>query len=132
MPHDDDPLPPEITRTAWRSSNGELAWRRADLPAAIEAVSRAGLAILGGEVWLVRGTGWTGLIPDRRSDIPGVWSWDTSERRAGEEWQAYCDRCASEFTEAINNMRLEEVPTELTADLWFNLTYVSPDRRGAT
>lgn len=126
MPRENDLLPTEITRVAFRATNGEFAWRRADLPTAIQAICRAGLAILGGEVWLVRGTAWTGLIPDRNSNVPGVWSWDTSVRQSGESWQAYCDRCASESAGVTGKMGVElEASPEVVADLWFNLTYVA-------
>jgi hypothetical protein len=107
-------------------NNGEFAWRRADLPAAISAVCRTGFAILGGEVWLVRGTTWTGLIPDRNSNVPGAWSWDTRGRHSGESWQAYCDRCAFESAGVTSKMRVEQqAAPEVVGDLWLNLTYIA-------
>src|SRR5215471_5665910 len=44
------PLPEPITSLAFRATNGELAWRRADLSAALAAIADSGQAVLGGEV----------------------------------------------------------------------------------
>jgi hypothetical protein len=46
-------LPSNIENTAARLGN-EYAWRRADIPDAIRALEAAGLAIIGGEAWVVR------------------------------------------------------------------------------
>jgi hypothetical protein len=125
-------LPAAVTRVAFRAGNGEYAWRRSDLPSAIDAIRRAGLVILGGEVWVARNGAWTGLIPSRQSTVPGVWVWSTSDRRAGESWQQYCDRCASESTDAVAKMAVEDKSDpDVLPDLWFNLAYVGPGSAAA-
>jgi hypothetical protein len=120
-------LPEPVTAVAYRAANGELAWRRAELPAALLAIAEAGLAVLGGEVWLAVGDGrWDGLIPDACGGLPGVWHWDTAPRLAGESWLAFCHRAAEESARAVAEMRVEEESDPAVWDrLYFNLTYVT-------
>lgn len=92
-------VPPDILAKAYRSPGaGELAWRRGDLPSAMEALVKSGFAILGGELWLVRDPkeNWTGLIPSRDGKVPFVWGWDTGSRMEGESWSGYCERTLEE------------------------------------
>jgi hypothetical protein len=119
-------LPERITSVAYRATNGELAWRRADLPAAISAIAASGQAILGGEVWVALGGGrWGGLVPDRHGGPPGVWHWDTAQRAAGENWSAYCRRVAEESARVVDEMRVEEESAPAVQHrLFFNLTFV--------
>lgn len=119
-------LPEPITAAAYRASNGELAWRRPDIPAALFAIAESGQAVLGGKVWVVVGDGrWVGLIPDAACGPPGVWHWDTALRAAEESWPAYCWRAAEESERAVAGMRLEEEAAPAVLDrLYFNLTYV--------
>jgi len=46
-------LPPEVEDAAARFGD-EYAWRRDDIPFAVRALETAGLAIVGGEAWVVR------------------------------------------------------------------------------
>jgi hypothetical protein len=120
-------LPEPITAVAYRAANGELAWRRADLPAALVALAQSGLAVLGGEVWVAVGEGrWVGLIPDAHGGAPGVWHWNTAPRAAGETWSAFCRRTAEESAQAVAGMQVEEESSPAVRDrLYFNLTYVA-------
>jgi len=120
-------LPDKIVAAAYHASNGEMAWRRADLPAALAALAESGQAVLGGEVWVAAGEGrWVGLVPDARGGLPGVWHWDTTPRRAGESWPAYCRRAADESARVVAEMRVEEEAAAAIRDrLYFNLTWVA-------
>lgn len=119
-------LPELITSCAYRASNGELAWRRQDVPAALSAIAACGQAVLSGEVWIALGDGrWYGLIPDRCGGPDGVWHWSTAPRSTDELWQAYCDRAAEESAHIVAQMRVEEESaSSVEGKLWFNLTYV--------
>jgi hypothetical protein len=120
-------LPEPIAAVAYRAVNGELAWRRADLPSALLAIVQSGMAVLGGEVWLALGEGrWDGLIPDAHGGLPGVWDWDVTPQATGETWSAYCRRAAEESARAVAGMRVEEESDPAVGDrLYFNLTYVT-------
>jgi hypothetical protein len=120
-------LPDSIAASAYRATNGELAWRRADLPAAFAAILASGQAVLGGEVWLALGAGqWDGLIPGAQGGLTGVWHWSTTPRADGECWLAYCWRVAEESERVVAEMRVEEESDPRVRDrLFFNLTNVT-------
>ena len=122
-----DALPSPITAVSYRASNGELAWRRSDIPAALAALAESGQAVLGGEVWVTLGGGrWDGLVPDARGGPPGIWHWDTAPQAAGESWPAYCLRAADESARAVAGLRVEEeAAAEIRDRLYFNLTWVA-------
>jgi hypothetical protein len=109
-------LPEPVTAVAYRASNGELAWRRHDLPTALAAVAASGQAVLGG---------WHGLIPDRHGGPDGVWHWSTTPRAATEGWQEYCNRVAADSAQVVAAMRVEEESAPAVREsLRFNLTYI--------
>ena len=133
-------LPDVIKLLAFRATNGELAWSRADIETALAAICDSQQAILGGEVWMInvattivgkevrlvnRPGSWHGLIPPRTGDIGAVWSWDTESRITSESWLDYCKRT---FDESINAVRSLEVEKESRPDvidsLRFNVTFV--------
>ncbi len=120
-------LPEAIAAAAYRATNGELAWRRVDLPAALAVIADHEQAVLGGEVWLVLGAGrWTGLVRNARGGPPDVWHWDTLPQLVDESWQVYCQRAAKESAQLVAEMRVEEVAEPAVHDrLFFNLTYIT-------
>lgn len=120
-------LPKSVESLAYRARNGELAWRRQDVPAALAAIAASSQAVLGGEVWIALGDGrWHGLVPSRDGGPDGVWHWSTAPRAANESWQAYCDRAAQESARVVAGMPVEEesVPS-LREQLRFNFTYMT-------
>lgn len=123
-------LPNAVTSIAYRARNGELAWRRVDVPAALAAIAASGHAVLGGEVWVTLGDGlWTGLVPDRNGGLDRVWAWDIGPRSQGETWRDYCDRSARESQRHLDGLHVEAdaAPSALSM-LYFNLTYIpKPD-----
>src|SRR5689334_3624613 len=87
---------------AFVAINGEFAWRRKDIDAALTAICNSGHATLGGEVWLITGEhSWDGLIPKRGGDPPAVWSWETRLRLSDESWRDYCHRTAVESKQTV-------------------------------
>jgi hypothetical protein len=109
------------------ASNGETAW---PLDLAVDAVtwiSSQGLAILGGEAWLVDpDRGITGLIPLIGSTIPAVRGWAAEGRVPNEGWATYVDRC---LRHAVTALRAEEsaaptdIPSHLVPYLRYNITF---------
>jgi hypothetical protein len=122
-------LPRPVLAKAYASpGSGEFAWRRADVPEAVRALTASDYAILGGEVWLVSDprANWTGLIPCRDSRPDGVWSWDTKPRQAGETWEVFRDRTARETIESVEAMRVEdESDPSVVPYLWFNISFIA-------
>ncbi len=120
------PFPDSVAALAFRSSSGELAWRREDLPVVLDAIVASRHAVLGGEVWVVRDDGaWEGLVPDRRGGPPGVWHWTTAPRAPNETWLEYCRRTAAESARTVAAMQVDdEAAEDVRNRLRFNLTCI--------
>lgn len=118
-------LPTEITSLAYRARNGELAWRRAHIPQALDSIRSAGFAVLGWEAWIAVGNSrWDGLIPGIRGERE-IWGGDTAGRRKRESWQEYCDRTAAQTLEQINATPESDCIAESRDQLRYNITYVT-------
>jgi hypothetical protein len=119
-------LPPAIRDTAFKATNGEYAWRRADVSTALEGIADSGQATLGGEVWVVLDGRIAGAVPAANDRKPeGVWQWETSPRRASESWSEYCVRTAGESIDAVREMNIErECRSDVRDSLFFNVMYV--------
>jgi hypothetical protein len=114
----------DLETTARRSAGGEYAWRRSEALRAADALARAGCAILGGELWLVRGQDISGALP-QRSGPPAIYHWG-SERGSSESWSAFVERSRSESRSAINALPPPgEVDAPPHAEVYYNLTWVS-------
>ena len=115
----------ELVDRAMRAGNGELAFSRGDVSQALRELRAAGLAVLGGEVWLLPHGG-PQLISTATGEL-AVYSWNTDERRGGEPWDAYVSRCAAESIAAAESIRPEDDLPEGDRHLVrFNLSYVTP------
>lgn len=122
-------LPADLITRAFSASNGELAWRRDDAIRAAQLIASSGLAILGGEVWLIGENGkWQGLIPERAGGPAGVWTWvpDPSGRRDDETWEDFCRRCLHYTLCMLETIEVEEsADSSCLSKIRYNLTYVS-------
>ena len=109
------------------ASNGETAWPLDRAIDAVTWVASQGLAILGGEAWLVDADrGITGLIPLVGSTIPGVRGWTGEDRRPSEAWANYVDRCLRHAVAALRAEQASaptEIPSELMPHLRYNFTF---------
>lgn len=134
----------DLLARANRSPNGELAWHPDDAEAAVIELASAGYAVLGGEWWTVEPDGaiWPAIpaTEGRTADAIYGWSIRAGWDRAGESWEAFCERAAA-YNLAV--LRGEEpnsgsLPAIAAAvrrdrpDLWphiyYNLTFTSRDR----
>jgi len=109
--------------------NGEIAWPLEEAVDAVRWIAQTGLAVLGGEAWLVGDDGVrTGLIPLQNSDTLAVRGWSAEERAPAETWANYVDRC---LRHALNALRAEskgvgtEVKPNLRPYLRYNVTFAS-------
>ncbi len=117
-------FPAELEMAAFRPASGEYAWRRPDACRAVDALADAGLAVLGGELWMVRGEEIWATLP-QRSGPPAVYHW-SCDRRPAEPWVAYVARAAAEAVSAIEAFPREgEVATLPGADIYYNLAWES-------
>jgi hypothetical protein len=118
-------LPTEITAKAFHSQSDEYAWQRADVLAAIEAISSNALAVLGGEVWIIQRNEILAL-PPLKTGGNAVIGWDTREKAKTETWEEFVDRTAQETIAAIDSLKAEdEVKTELADKVYYNIVFVN-------
>jgi len=116
---------PELEREAFRASNGEFGWTRAQTPVVVEVLRSHGIGILGGELWWVRDgcTDW-GLIPQRHGP-PGVYVWET-KHELGEPWSHFTERSASEALAAVERWPSPgDLPPDLPGRILCNVTWAS-------
>jgi hypothetical protein len=114
----------DLDASAHRTAEGEYAWRRPEALRAARALADSGLAILGGELWLVHGGEIHGVLP-QRSGPPAVYHWE-SKRKPAESWAAFVARSYSESYSAINGLPPEgEVDALTDAHTYYNLTWAS-------
>lgn len=122
-------FPQDLLRQAYRSSNGELAWPRAALDEALQTLVASGYAVLGVEIWLLRGNGsWTGIIPQANGSIPGVYTWAYQEslRRGAETWAEFCKHAANHTLKVLKNSHvMEDVVPDLRDRIRYALIYLS-------
>jgi hypothetical protein len=93
----DPNIPAALLARAHRSPNGELTWPRHDAAAAIEALTRAGYAMLGGEAWVILPDGRIlGQLPaaDAGPTLVYAWSVKPAWQRDAETWEEYARRAA--------------------------------------
>jgi hypothetical protein len=94
----------DLLERAHRHSNGELAWRPDDAEAAVIELTSAGYAVLGGEWWTVEPGGaiWPAIPATEGRAGGGVYGWSIRSDwdRAGESWDAFCER-AAEYNLAV-------------------------------
>ena len=84
------------------------------------------VAILGGELWLVRGREIWGVLPSKVGP-PGVYHW-RSERRRSEAWNDFVERTYEDAIAAIHSLPPEdEVLLPPGAQVFYNLTWAEKD-----
>ena len=112
-----------LLNRAMRASNGELGFPRRDTAQAISELERAGLAVLGGEVWLEPAGGPSLLIG--RNGHAAVYAWSAEHWREGESWADFVARTALHARAAVEGLRPEDdLDPSTAAQVRFNLTYV--------
>lgn len=102
-------LPPDLRRAAYRASNGEFAWSRANALAVSQLLRNKGYSVFGVDIWLPTRPGPT--IP-----TPFVYDWTLS----ADVRSAHCQKSADEF---IRNFRWSTSDKRhLGMEPYFNLT----------
>ena len=138
--------PAELQVTMLKAANGELAWPIGEAGAAVSWIASKGLAILGGEAWLVgpapgiadlpplgrddAGHVIFGFIPFVGSSTPAVRGWRVEDKQPHEEWDGFVARCQRESLAALAKEAeaiQREVPAATRDQLRYNLTFTSKD-----
>lgn len=119
-------FPPDLDVKAFHARNGERAWRRPDALAVARLLASEGLAILGGELWLIRGT--TIIAGLRlRSGETAVYHW-SCERASSEAWAAFVERSGRDCVAAIEALPGEDEVDSVPGDeIYYNLTWIAED-----
>ena len=119
----EDLLLDTLPENAFRASNGDYAWRRADLMAALDALIASHCAILSGEVWVVEGNLFCPLSPARA----GGWAlhaWEVPHREDDESWEHFTHRTIEESLRAIQALNPEEnVPPDIADKLYYHICF---------
>jgi hypothetical protein len=119
-------FPLDLERSAFRASNGEFGWTRAQIPRVVDVLRFHWIGILGGELWWVRDgfQDWVGVIPQRQGP-PGVYGWET-KREPDEPWLDFIDRGASDALARVEQWPTPgDLPPDLPGQILYNLTWVS-------
>lgn len=122
-------LSAEVTKNAHHASNGELAWKKEDIPAALDELSKLHLAVLGGEIWGVHDGKIWGMLPMKKG-VPAVYSWNTTDKNTDGSWDDYVKRSIEECRDAVRNgiSMEDEVQDFLRGKLHFNLSICDEKR----
>lgn len=111
----------EIISSAFVSDDGEYAWQRPHIIAALRAVAETGQAVLGGDVWTVDDGKICSLFPNTK----GVRMWNTQPQKLDELWFDYCCRTCAESIGEIENTQLEnKVSQEFQQCIFYHPTCV--------
>ena len=110
------------------SSGEELAWPKERLPEVLRSLSEQGLAVLGGELWVVAG----GVIHAghvlKSTRQVAVCAWEAAPRGEEETWAMFVERCAEENLKITSTLDPERdfvpIPSGL---IYYNLTWVAQD-----
>jgi hypothetical protein len=113
-----------IEAIAFRSANGELAWRPDDVGRALAEITRADMACLGGELRVVNDGVIAPWFKRSSSDVATFFGWDTAPRQDDETWHDFIARCQQESTAAIRTFSVDDVKMP-EGQIYFNLSYVT-------
>ncbi len=113
------PLPEEKKSSAFVTDDGEFAWQRQHIFAALRAIADTGQAILGGDVWAVEDSKICSLFPESK----GVRMWNTQPYKPNESWSEYCHRTCDESVREIEKTRLEN---NVSAELQQYISIIQP------
>jgi hypothetical protein len=123
-------FPEPLLKRASHDGNGELAWPKPQAAEVTAWLARCGIAVLGGEAWLVDAAGGiSGVLPSREGGPPFVWGWVTPQRGDTEDWSDCCLRAAAHAEHALRHSPVEDsCAVEALNGIHYNLTYCDEER----
>ena len=121
-------FPPDLLQGAFTLSNGDIGWRRYQVPRVVAVLVDHQRAILGGELWWVPlGADTFELVP-QSDGTRACYTWETRERPA-DPWPDFVRRCAGETLAAVEKWPLRgDIPANLQGQVLYQLTW-TPDEK---
>lgn len=111
---------------AFKAENGELAWKKKDIPVVLEQLIKLNLGLLGGEAWAIEDGAIWGTLPMRNGGT-GVFHWGI-DRKKNEAWDDFVDRSVKESLRAISALDAEkEVVEKLKDSIYYTLCYIEEE-----
>jgi hypothetical protein len=99
-------LSDQLAARAFKSTDGERAWCRDDLPEVLKTYSEAGVAVEAFEVWVVNDQGqWNGFFPTKDCK-ESICVYDV-QPRTEETIEDFAKRCAGEIWQKITEINIE-------------------------
>ena len=116
-----------ILASAFGSGDGAYAWKKEALPDVIDALTAAGRAVVGGEVWGLQGFEILGAVPTRRGPTR-IFAWSAPGKSPDTDWPTFLQQCVRYAHEAIRRLRAEsEVAPEFSDKLVYHLQFFSQE-----
>lgn len=116
----------DLEGSAFRTASGEYAWPRPEAIRAVHALADAGLALLGGELWLVKAHEIQPMFPVEGGG-QAVLGW-ASNRLDSEAWSAFVTRSRSESLAAIAAQPSRDVSVPEGFGVYYNVTWADQTR----
>ena len=117
----------EILASAFGSGDGAYAWKKEALPDVLDALTATGRAVVGGEVWGLRGFEILGAVPTRQGPTR-IFAWSAPVKSPDTDWPTFLGQCVQYAHEAIRRLRAEsEVAPEFSDKLVYHLQFFSQE-----
>ncbi len=114
-----------ILTLAFGSGDGAYAWKKAMLPEVLDRLAAAGLAVVGGEVWGLRGHAIFGAVPTRQGPTR-IFAWSAPEKSPGTVWADYVGQCVQHARRAVRDLNAEnEVAPGFRDHLVYHLQFLA-------
>ena len=97
-----------ILASAFGAGDGTYAWKKEALPAVLETLPAENLAVVGGEIWGIRGFEILPAVPTR-SGHTRIFSWSAPDKAPGIGWPAFVNACARYARRAILELDAESL-----------------------
>ena len=110
---------------AFGSGDGAHAWKKEMLPEVFDRLAAAGLAVVGGEVWGLRGHAIFGAVPTRQGPTR-IFAWSAPGKSPGTDWADYVGQCVQHARRAVRDLNAEnEVAPGFRDHLVYHLQFLA-------
>ncbi len=114
-----------ILNLAFGSGDGAHAWKKAMLPEVLDCLAVADLAVVGGEVWGLRGHAIFGAVPTRQGPTR-IFAWSAPGKSPGTDWADYVGQCLQHARRAVRDLNAEnEVAPGFRDHLVYHLQFLA-------
>jgi len=111
------------------SGDGHHAWRRKSVPEVIDICRHAGIAVIGGEVWGIRGRDILAAIPTMEHGTRS-YGWSAPARLQNQSWPEYVSLCADLAVASLAEISAEgDVAADYRDRLFYHLAFSEASTR---